>query len=106
MTQEQSYIKYRKKTLVQIPITLNRNTDSDILQKLDSVPNKQGYIKRLIRNDIAKAETFTVKPEYIDLWSNDSEFAKNPVVTMEEIKRLAREWDKPVETLLEQVEQN
>lgn len=29
-------------------------TESDIINKLDSVPNKAGYIKSLIRADIAK----------------------------------------------------
>lgn len=32
---------------------LNHNTDSDVLQKLNAVPSKQGYIKSLIRADIA-----------------------------------------------------
>ena len=29
-------------------------TEADIIQKLDSVPNKAGYIKALIRADIQK----------------------------------------------------
>ena len=33
-------------------IKLNRNTDGDIMDKLDKTPNRQGYIKRLIRADI------------------------------------------------------
>lgn len=36
----------------QIKLKLNLKTDDDILKRLDSVGNKQGYIKRLIRNDI------------------------------------------------------
>lgn len=32
----------------------NLKTDADILEKLDSVPNKQGYLKELIRADIKK----------------------------------------------------
>ena len=36
---------------------LNRKTDADILQKLSEVENKQGYIKDLIRKDIAKSTT-------------------------------------------------
>ncbi len=36
-----------------IGIKLNRRTDADILQKLESVPNIQAYIKSLIRADIA-----------------------------------------------------
>lgn len=33
-------------------LKLNCNTDKDVLQKLGSVPSKQGYIKALIRKDI------------------------------------------------------
>ena len=29
-----------------------KNTEADIIKKLDSVPNKAGYLKRLIRKDI------------------------------------------------------
>ena len=38
----------------QIKLKLNRRTDADILSKLDSVENTQGYIKGLIREDIKK----------------------------------------------------
>lgn len=31
-----------------------KTTDADILAKLESVDNMQGYIKRLIREDLAK----------------------------------------------------
>ena len=37
-----------------IAIRLMKNTEQDIIQKLDSVPNKAGYIKQLIRADMAK----------------------------------------------------
>lgn len=46
--------RYDKKNTVQIKMKLNRKTDADILEKLESVPNKQGYIKSLIRKDISK----------------------------------------------------
>ena len=36
-----------------VTMKLNNNTDSDVLTKLDKVPSKQGYIKTLIRKDIA-----------------------------------------------------
>lgn len=35
-------------------LKLMQNTDKDILQKLETVPSKQGYIKRLIREDMAR----------------------------------------------------
>lgn len=36
-----------------IVMNLNHNTDIEILEKLATVPSKQGYIKNLIRADIA-----------------------------------------------------
>lgn len=36
-----------------VKLKLNIKTDADILARLDEVENKQGYIKRLIRKDIA-----------------------------------------------------
>lgn len=46
-----SYIKSHVKTL---SLQCNIATDADIIARLDSVPNKAGYIKALIRTDIAK----------------------------------------------------
>lgn len=46
--------RYDKDNTVQIRLKLNKKKDIDILEKLDSVGNKQGYIKRLIRADIEK----------------------------------------------------
>lgn len=37
----------------QIKLKLNHRTDADILGRLAAVENRQGYIKRLIREDIA-----------------------------------------------------
>ena len=36
----------------QITLKLNLETDKDILEKLEAVGNKQGYIKELIRKDL------------------------------------------------------
>lgn len=44
--------EYDASNTVQIRLKLNKKTDSDILDRLDAVPNKQGYIKGLIRSDI------------------------------------------------------
>lgn len=44
--------KYDKANTVQVKMKLNKKTDKDILKKLSEVPNKQGYIKKLIRKDI------------------------------------------------------
>ena len=45
--------KYDKVNTVRISFKFNVNTDHDILRKLESVDNKQGYIKELIRKDLA-----------------------------------------------------
>ena len=45
---------YDRENTVQVKLKLNTKTDSDILERLASVPNKQGYIKALIRADMRK----------------------------------------------------
>lgn len=46
--------KYDAENTRQVHLKLNRRTDGDVLEKLDSVANKQGYIKELIRADLGK----------------------------------------------------
>lgn len=45
--------KYQKENTRMFTLRLNLNTDMDIINKLEQVENKQGYIKQLIRTDIA-----------------------------------------------------
>ena len=47
-------MKYDKNNTVQIKMKLNKNTDADILEFLETVENRQGYLKELIRNDMNK----------------------------------------------------
>lgn len=47
-------VRYQKEHVRRTVINLIDRTDSDIIQKLDSVENKQGYIKQLIRDDIKR----------------------------------------------------
>lgn len=46
---------YDKAHTRQVILKLNIGTDADILEALDAQANKQGYIKSLIRADIARA---------------------------------------------------
>jgi len=46
--------RYDQKTARRIMLKLNKNTDADVIEKLESESSMQGYIKRLIREDIAK----------------------------------------------------
>ena len=50
--QSKNSIKYDRETTKRVYIKLNKNTDKDILDYLDSIQNKQGYIKELIRKDM------------------------------------------------------
>jgi len=45
---------WRAANTTRVVMDLNHNTDQDILQRLSDTPSKQGYIKRLIREDIAR----------------------------------------------------
>lgn len=48
--------KYDAEHRVRVSFALNRGTEDDIIDKLSKVPNKNGYIKALIRADIAREE--------------------------------------------------
>ena len=50
-------MKYDKENMRQIKFNLSLKYDQDVIAALDAVPNKQGYIKALIRADIARAKT-------------------------------------------------
>lgn len=56
-SQKRAVAKYDAKNTRKIVLKLNKATDADILKRLDAVDNRQGYIKRLIREDIEKDAT-------------------------------------------------
>lgn len=43
--------KYRRANIMSVLLQVNRKTEADIIDVLESCPNKMGYIKALIRND-------------------------------------------------------
>ncbi len=45
--------RYNKKYVKQFKFGCVTRTEQDVIAKLESVPNKSGYIKQLIRADIA-----------------------------------------------------
>lgn len=51
MAQPPSKTRWDRENTVVVTMKLNKNQDADIIEKLNSVDNKQGYIKRLIRED-------------------------------------------------------
>lgn len=54
--QKKAQAKYDAKATKQIKLKLNITSDKDILDKLDQMDNKQGYIKELIRKDIGSSQ--------------------------------------------------
>ena len=54
-----AYDKQHTKTLM---LKLNLKTDKDVLDRLTAVKNKQGYIKELIRADIALRNYLNPEP--------------------------------------------
>lgn len=55
MSYPKSHQKWVAEHTTRVVMNLNHNTDKDVLEKLSTVESKQGYIKQLIRADIAKS---------------------------------------------------
>lgn len=49
-------VEWQKRNTSTILVRLNNSNDSDILEKLETVPAKNTYIKELIRADIKKSK--------------------------------------------------
>ena len=58
--QKKAQQKSDKSNTRQVVLKLNVTSDADILAKLDSVDNRQGYIKSLIREQMRKDEQMTI----------------------------------------------
>ena len=54
--QSEAKTRWDRENTVVVTMKLNKNTDADILEKLDSVEYKQKYIKEMIRADISKED--------------------------------------------------
>ena len=51
--QSEAKTRWDRENTVVVTMKLNKNQDADIIEKLNSVDNRQGYIKDLIRADIS-----------------------------------------------------
>ena len=49
---KKAQLRYDKENTKQIILKLNTKTDADVLGKLESVGNKQGYLKDLVRDNL------------------------------------------------------
>lgn len=59
--QSEIQARYDAANTIQVKIKLNTKNDADILSELKKQDNKQGYIKALIRSDIASNKTTAEK---------------------------------------------
>ena len=62
--------KYDKVHTTGVYLKLNNETDKDILEYLASVPNRQGYIKQLIRKDMEQSALNLVLDDCVQKPSN------------------------------------
>ncbi len=128
-TRTEIQAKYDAAHRTTISMKLHNDNDADILEKLASVSSVQGYIKQLIRQDIARTrsvpdtasvptssvpkkeseekhmKTYHIKPEYFDLWFGKESPDPDYIVTQDELENLSREWETPVPELLEQLDE-
>lgn len=92
---------YEKENLRQIRLKINRKTEPELLEWLEKQDNIQGYIKRIIREDMTKEEkkmkTYIIKPDYIENFGNDAN--SMTVLTEDDVERLAEDWEMDVDEL-------
>ena len=46
--------KYQKESMMRLTLALNRKTDAELIARLEASGNKNGYMRRLMREDIEK----------------------------------------------------
>ena len=56
-TRSEIQAKYDRTHCKMFSMKMSLETDADIIEKLASVPSMQGYIKQLIREDIARTRS-------------------------------------------------
>ncbi len=54
MTYYQSSAKYEKEKLLRVMVKFNRNTEPDLVERVESQENRAGYLKRLVKEDIER----------------------------------------------------
>lgn len=54
--QKRARDKYNKEHYKVVNFKLNKETEKEILEHLEAQPNKQGYIKELIKQDMKKTK--------------------------------------------------
>ena len=47
-------LRYEKKNILQVKVGFNRNTESELVERLEEEPNRARYIKELVREDVRR----------------------------------------------------
>lgn len=67
--QKRASARYDAGNTTSVRLKLNINTDTDIIEQLERVGNKNGYIKELIRKDIEQHKAPTIeKSKQLGTW--------------------------------------
>lgn len=48
--------KFHRENYARLSVRFRKTSDSDVIEKLNSVPNKADYIRQLVLDDIAKTK--------------------------------------------------
>lgn len=67
-TRRKAQSKWIRKNTQGFYIRLNKKTDSDIISYLETLENKQGYVKELIRKDIERELGKSMIKSFNDGW--------------------------------------
>lgn len=108
--------RYDRTHMKQFLLKFHLVNDADVIEKLSSVPNMQGYVRQLVRQDLARTDSapkteteekhmiYHIKPEYLDMWEGgDTPSNPDRIITEEDLRTFSEEWETPIETLLEQL---
>ena len=97
MPESEAHKKWVQENTVHFGFRLQRRTDADILEKLESVPNRQGYIKDAIRAAIARekeehtmeAKTIAETIRTADTWDE----VQDELAALCKLAGLSAEWE-------------
>lgn len=71
--QTKASAKYIKNNVKRIVLNLNINTDQNIIEYMDGIENKQGYLKSLIKKDMEEKRMEKFSLEDLQSWNDEQE---------------------------------
>ena len=71
--QTKASAKYIKNNVKRIVLNLNINTDHNIIEYMDGIENKQGYLKSLIKKDMEEKRMEKFSLEDLQEWNEEQE---------------------------------